>query len=67
MEFEKYKMNDVVYVNGDYLGCYHWEDGDELLIKEELDMDIPDGFYRAWNKDKDEYGAVLGYQIRKEK
>lgn len=53
-------------VNGDYLDCYDWEDGDRLVItdlKEELDASNNEYLWLAINLTKLERGAVSTYQI----
>lgn len=52
-------------VRGNSLDCYEWEEGNLLLISDEVDESQPDKLYSALNISKQERAMVLLWQIEK--
>lgn len=52
-------------VKGDSLDCYGWEDGERLLVLEDVTEKhgLPEKCYEVLNLDRDEKGGVLEWQI----
>lgn len=56
----------MLRVKGEWLQCYGWDDGDNLLIIDDRTdyNEIPDKQYLVMNLNKDcDRGLVLGYQV----
>ncbi|MED3792446.1 hypothetical protein P4571_08315 [Niallia alba] len=52
-------------VKGDSLDCYGWEDGEKLLVLEDVTEKhgLPENIFEVLNLDREEKGAVLESQI----